>query len=110
MSEPRDQDQPPIVDPAMVGREQRHGDGPRVPGSQAGEQVGLGRIVEDRRAVGAPDPGDPGAERADEEVAEASEASFPASDPPMWRDVSATPHDPGRRAEDIQRRDDEPGA
>ena len=82
----------------------------RVPGSDAGEQVGLGRVVEDRRSVGSPDEGDPGepgdrlrtdATRVAEDdplVQAASEDSFPASDPPNFMSDAATPRE-GRAAE-----------
>jgi hypothetical protein len=80
----------------------------RIPGSDAGDQVGLGRVIEDRRSVGSPDTGDPGepsqrlrtdATRADADdplVEEASEDSFPASDPPTFMSDTPTPRDPER--------------
>jgi hypothetical protein len=65
----------------------------RIPGSHAGDQVGLGRVVEDRRdAVGSPDRDDPAAS-GDTVVQEASEESFPASDPPTFMSDAATPRD-----------------
>lgn len=83
-----------------AGRDERS----RVPGSHAGEQVGLGRVVEDLRATGSPDDADlePGeavtlsgdaGRRRDPEVQEASEESFPASDPPTFMSDPATPRD-----------------
>ena len=52
------------------------------------DRVGLGRVVEDRRplSIGSPDPDDPGG--PDSVVVEASEDSFPASDPPPFRSAS----------------------
>lgn len=65
-------------------------DGGRIPGSDVGDQVGLGRVIEDRRhAAGSPDANDPATN--DEQVEEASEDSFPASDPPGYMSDSATP-------------------
>jgi hypothetical protein len=69
MDEPRDRD-----------------DGSRTHEDDTGEQVGLGRVVEDHRPAG-----DREAERPDEpadEVDEASEDSFPASDPPPFTSAS----------------------
>ena len=64
----------------------------RIPGSDVGDQVGLGRVVEDNRhATGSPDAGDPPSGGTD--VEEASEDSFPASDPPTFMSDSATPSD-----------------
>jgi hypothetical protein len=71
----------------------------RIPGSEAGDQVGLGRVVEDnRRSTGSPDPDDPAP--GETEVEEASEDSFPASDPPTFMSDSATPTDGGHRADE----------
>jgi len=71
----------------------------RIPGSDVGEQVGLGRVIEDRRhATGSPDPGDP--LPAGDEVQEASEESFPASDPPTFMSDAPTPASPVRPAPD----------
>ena len=63
----------------------------RAPGAEAGEddaRVGLGRVVEDRRplSTGSPDPDDPG--EPESVVEEASEDSFPASDPPPFTSAS----------------------
>jgi len=73
-------------------------DDTRIPGSQAGEQVGLGRVVEDRRSTGSPDPDDPGMPAAPDApvVEQASEESFPASDPPTFNADTATPRDRDR--------------
>lgn len=54
------------------------GDERRIPGTRAGDQVGLGRVVQNQASIGSPDPEDP----ASPEVNEASADSFPASDPP----------------------------
>jgi hypothetical protein len=62
----------------------------RIPGTRAGEQVGLGRVVEDRRSTGSPDREDPGGPD-DPLVEQASEDSFPASDPPTFNADTATP-------------------
>ena len=63
-----------------------------IPGSQAGDQVGLGRVVEDHRnATGSPDADDPAPTGAD--VENASADSFPASDPPTFMSDAATPAD-----------------
>ena len=72
----------------------------RIPGSHAGDQVGLGRVVEDHRhATGSPDPDDPAAPKPD--VEEASADSFPASDPPTFMSDSATPTDRGDASDDV---------
>jgi hypothetical protein len=68
----------------------RHEGDSRIPGSDVGDQVGLGRVVEDRRhATGSPDADDPPTSGG--QVEEASEDSFPASDPPGFMSDSATP-------------------
>ena len=51
----------------------------------AGRQVGLGHVIEDHLSTGSPDPDDPDgpdAPNAMRDVVDASEQSFPASDPP----------------------------
>ena len=60
------------------------------------DRVGLGRVVEDRRTP----PRDPGRPRSGTEenaepngIQEASEESFPASDPPTFMSDQATPRD-----------------
>jgi len=52
--------------------------------------VGLGRVVENRQSTGSPGPGDPGGPE-DDEVEEASEDSFPASDPPSFTREGSVP-------------------
>jgi hypothetical protein len=61
-----------------------------IPGSRAGDQVGLGRVIEDRRSTGSPDNDELVADR-DPAVEAASEDSFPASDPPGFTSDAATP-------------------
>jgi hypothetical protein len=79
-----------------------------VPGSAAGDQVGLGRVIEDRReAAGSPDPGNPGT-KGDAAVEEASEDSFPASDPPPFMSDTPTPRDPDREPIEAPRADEVP--
>ena len=60
----------------------------RPEGEQDADRVGLGRVVEDRRplSIGSPDPDDPGPPES--VVEEASEDSFPASDPPPFTSAS----------------------
>ena len=82
--------------------------GTRVPGSAAGDQVGLGRVIEDRReATGHPDPEDPRT-GDDTHVEEASEDSFPASDPPTFMSDTPTPREPDRDAIEAPRPDEVP--
>ena len=59
-----------------------------APEQHGDDRVGLGRVVEDRRplSTGSPDPDDPGASETG--VEEASEDSFPASDPPPFTSAS----------------------
>ena len=61
--------------------------GSRPAGHEAGDRVGLGRVVEDHRppagGAGAAKPDDPA-----DTVEEASEDSFPASDPPPFTSAS----------------------
>ena len=58
------------------------------PGPDATDKVGLGRVVEDHRAPsGDPRSGTP--DHPEDEVEEASEDSFPASDPPPSTTASA---------------------
>ena len=67
--------------------------GSRPEGHEAGDRVGLGRVVEDHRppagGTEAAKQGDP-ADTADttDTVEEASEDSFPASDPPPFTSAS----------------------
>jgi hypothetical protein len=76
----------------------RHEGDSRIPGSDVGDHVGLGRVIEDRRhGSGSPDANDPATRQ--QEVEEASEDSFPASDPPMFMSDSATP---GNRIHDSE--------
>jgi hypothetical protein len=71
---------------------------------RAGDRVGLGRVIEDRRppaleirragppAEGGAAPGErPGQPDRDARIEEASEESFPASDPPTFTSDQATP-------------------
>ena len=51
-----------------------------------GDDVGLGRVVDNRSGLG---HGEPDADRG-ETVEDASEASFPASDPPGFTDAPAS--------------------
>lgn len=69
-----------------------------VPERERGEphddrRVGLGRVVEDRLSTGSPDAGDPGGPDAPAGMRaapdEASEDSFPASDPPGFTGTKA---------------------
>ncbi len=49
-----------------------------------GDTVGLGHVIEDLRSPGMPDVDDP-------TIEDASEDSFPASDPPTFSSDPATP-------------------
>jgi hypothetical protein len=83
-------------------------DEPRIPGSDAGDQVGLGRVIEDRReATGHPDPEDP-TTATDTHVEEALVETFPASDPPTYMSDTATPRSPERDAIEAPRPDEVP--
>ncbi len=63
---------------------------PPDPKDESGREIGLGRVVEDPLSIGQPEPDNPAA--GDERtVGEASEDSFPASDPPTWMSDSPTP-------------------
>ena len=57
--------------------------GSRPERDDAGDRVGLGRVVEDHRPAGR-QRGGPSRERPENEVEEASEDSFPASDAPPF--------------------------
>jgi hypothetical protein len=63
----------------------------------ADDRIGLGRIVEDRRPrtrdARRPDATTGDHEAHDRGVEEASEESFPASDPPTYMSDQATPRD-----------------
>ncbi|HEX5827421.1 MAG TPA: hypothetical protein VFY23_07875 [Candidatus Limnocylindrales bacterium] len=86
-----------------------HGSAPgSIPGSAAGDQVGLGRVIEDRReATGSPDLEDPST-KGDAAVEEASEDSFPASDPPPFMSDTPTSRDPEREPIEAPRPDEVP--
>jgi hypothetical protein len=73
-------------------------DGERPTRHAPGERVGLGRVVEDHEPGSA---GDPGPGPVPDDVEEASDESFPASDPPAFapgrpprRDADAEAPDP----------------
>ena len=67
-------------------------DRPAAPGTR----VGLGRVVENRSGLGHEEPGTDGPATPASDapgVDEASDASFPASDPPGFMSEPATPAD-----------------
>jgi hypothetical protein len=65
------------------------------PAPDRDDRVGLGRVVEDRRPPSREvrRTGEPAADDGDNGVQEASEESFPASDPTTFRPDRATPRD-----------------
>ena len=70
----------------------------RTPGDD-GDRVGLGRVIEDRRGQPTSTATDD-AQPTDDTVEEASEDSFPASDPPTFMSDAATPADRDHAADE----------